>query len=94
MLKNIENHIEKLYIYVSVAELKATLNAFLIPLLLIVVSNNVLTGLCWILLITTIYKTIEKEKVENAHMFFLFLVGEAIFLLFLVIIVLMLGVSF
>ena len=90
MIKKIENQIEKVSIYFTIAELKATLNAFLMPLLLIVLSNNILTGLCWVLLITVIYETIQKEKVENAKMFYMFLFVESGILLSLGIIVVLL----
>lgn len=84
MLKEIEkdfNEIcDEIGVYFTEAELKATLNAFLIPLFLITLSNNILWGINWVLLITVIYKSVQKEKVENAELFFKFLQVEAIIL--------------
>lgn len=97
MYKEINNifkeSIEKASILFSVAELKATLNAFLIPLLLMVASKNVLTGLCWVLLISIVYKTVQKEKTENAKLFFTFLVYESIIILLIAIVILSIGIQ-
>ena len=57
----------------SEAEYKAMLNSIIIPLILTLLSSNLLIGLCWVLLVTVIYKFIQKEKTENATMFFNFL---------------------
>lgn len=57
----------------SEAESKAMLNSIIIPLILTLLSSNLLIGLCWVLLVTVIYKFIQKEKTENAAMFFTFL---------------------
>ena len=57
----------------SEAESKAILNSIIIPLILTLLSSNLLIGLCWVLLVTVIYKFIQKEKTENATMFFNFL---------------------
>lgn len=57
----------------SEAESKAMLNSIIIPLILTLLSSNLLIGLCWVLLVTVIYKFIQKEKTENATMFFNFL---------------------
>lgn len=57
----------------SEAESKAMLNSIIIPLILTLLSSNLLIGLCWVLLLTVIYKFIQKEKTENAAMFFNFL---------------------
>lgn len=71
------------------AEYKAILNSVIIPLILTLLSKNLLIGLSWILLITIIYKFIQKKKAENAKVFFNFLkVLSLIFisLIFLVIV--------
>lgn len=57
----------------SEAESKAMLNSIIIPLILTLLSSNLLIGLCWVLLVTVIYKFIQKEKTENVAMFFNFL---------------------
>lgn len=57
----------------SEAESKAMLNSIIIPLILTLLSSNLLIGLCWVLLVTIIYKFIQKEKTENATIFFNFL---------------------
>ena len=80
MLKEIEKNLDKICEYFTEAELKATLNAVLIPLLLIALSKNVLWGISWILLITVIYLSVQKNKVENAKLFFLFLQVETMIL--------------
>lgn len=91
MLKIFDNQIEKISLYFSIAELKAFLNAFLMPLCLIVISNNILTGLCWVFLLTIVYKTIQKHKVENARIFFKFLLVESIIFIGITLLVLMLN---
>lgn len=73
----------------SEAEYKAILNSIVIPLILTLLSNNLLIGLSWVLLVTIIYKFIQKKKAENAKVFFNFLkVLSLIFisLIFLVIV--------
>jgi hypothetical protein len=55
------------------AEYKAMLNSIVIPLILTILSDNLLIGLSWVLLVTIIYKFIHKNKVENAKAFFNFL---------------------
>ena len=55
------------------AEYKAILNSVIIPLILTLVSKNLLIGLCWILFVTIIYKFIHKNKTKNAKDFFNFL---------------------
>ena len=67
----------------SEAESKAILNSIIIPLILTLLSSNLLIGLCWVLLVTVIYKFIQKEKTENATMFFNFLKVLSMILLFI-----------
>lgn len=67
----------------SEAESKAMLNSIIIPLILTLLSSNLLIGLCWVLLVTVIYKFIQKEKTENAAMFFNFLKVLSLILLFI-----------
>lgn len=67
----------------SEAESKAMLNSIIIPLILTLLSSNLLIGLCWVLLVTVIYKFIQKEKTENATMFFNFLKVLSMILLFI-----------
>lgn len=67
----------------SEAESKAMLNSIIIPLILTLLSSNLLIGLCWVLLVTVIYKFIQKEKTENATMFFNFLKVLSLILLFI-----------
>lgn len=57
----------------SDAEIKATINTIIIPLILTISTNNIAFGLCWILLLSIIYIFVHKQKVENAKMFFHFL---------------------
>jgi len=57
----------------SDAEIKATLNTIIIPLILTMITSNIAIGLCWILMLAVIYKYIQKQKVESAKMFFHFL---------------------
>lgn len=57
----------------SSSEIKATVNSVIIPLILMLLSKNLLMGLCWIFLVTIIYTFVQKEKTENAKMFFHFL---------------------
>ena len=57
----------------SDAEIKATLNTIIIPFILTISTNNIAFGLCWILLLSIIYVFVQKQKVENAKMFFHFL---------------------
>lgn len=52
------------------AEYKAILNSIVIPLILTLLSKNLATGLCWIFLVSIIYRFIEKEKTKNAKKFF------------------------
>lgn len=67
----------------SEVESKAILNSIIIPLILTLLSSNLLIGLCWVLLVTVIYKFIQKEKTENATMFFNFLKVLSMILLFI-----------
>lgn len=61
---------KKEFFLFSEAEIKATFNGIIIPLILTLFSKNLLIGLCWILLVTIIYKFIHKNKTENAKYFF------------------------
>lgn len=67
----------------SQAERKAILNTLLIPGILLILTSNLLISLCWILLLTVIYLTVQKKKTENAKMFFTFLKYESLIMLFL-----------
>lgn len=57
----------------SDAEIKATQNTIIIPFILTIITSNIAFGLCWILMVAVIYKCIQKQKVENANVFFHFL---------------------
>lgn len=63
----------KEFLIFSEAEYKAFMNTVIIPIILTLLSSNLLIGLCWILLVTIIYKFIHKNKTENARVFFKFL---------------------
>ena len=63
----------KEFLIFSEAEYKAFMNSVIIPIILTLLSSNFLIGLCWILLVTIIYKFINKNKTENARVFFKFL---------------------
>ncbi|MBP6713755.1 hypothetical protein NG764_00240 [Aliarcobacter cryaerophilus] len=63
----------KEFLIFSEAEYKAFMNSVIIPIILTLLSSNLLIGLCWILLVTIIYKFIHKNKTENARVFFKFL---------------------
>lgn len=63
----------KEFLIFSEAEYKALMNSVIIPIILTLLSSNLLIGLCWILLVTIIYKFIHKNKTENARVFFKFL---------------------
>jgi hypothetical protein len=68
----------------SESERKAILNTLLIPGLLLLLTSNLLISLCWVLLLTVIYLTVQKNKTENAKMFFTFLKYESLIMLFLI----------
>lgn len=70
------------------AEYKATLNSVIIPLILTLLTKNLLLGLCWILLVTIIYKFIQKNKTANAKVFFNFLKVQSLIFLNLIIFIL------
>lgn len=91
MISIMEENLKKVYPYFSVGELKAVLNALVMPLFLMVLSKNILIGICWVLLITVIYKTVQKEKVENAKYFFRFLLAETVVICIIGFIVLLLS---
>lgn len=57
----------------SDAEIKATLHTIIIPFILTMITTNIAFGICWVLMMSVIYKFIQKQKVENAEMFFHFL---------------------
>ncbi|MBL3521008.1 hypothetical protein H0A43_11005 [Arcobacter lanthieri] len=78
----------KEFLVFNEAEYKASINSIIIPISLTLFSSNLLIGLCWILLVTIIYKFIHKNKTENAKVFFTFL--KVLTLVFLNIIVLIL----
>ena len=63
----------KEFLIFSEAEYKAFMNSVIIPIILTLLSSNLLIGLCWILLVTIIYKFIHKNKTEKARVFFKFL---------------------
>lgn len=78
----------KEFLVFSEAEYKAISNCIIIPLILTLLTKNLLVGLCWVLFITIIYKFIHKNKTENAKAFFdllkvLSLILIAIIVLFL-----------
>ena len=55
----------KEFLIFSEAEYKAFMNSVIIPIILTLLSSNLLIGLCWILLVTIIYKFIHKNKTEK-----------------------------
>jgi hypothetical protein len=71
------------------AEYKATLNIIIVPLILSLLWKNLLIGLCWILLVTIIYKFIRKDKTENAKVFFDFLKVLTLILISMIILILL-----
>ncbi|KLE04226.1 hypothetical protein N5U00_07965 [Aliarcobacter butzleri] len=73
----------KEFLVFNEAEHKAISNCIIIPLILTLLTKNLLVGLCWVLLVTVIYKFIQKEKTENAAMFFNFLKVLSMILLFI-----------
>lgn len=78
----------KEFLVFNEAEYKAISNCIIIPLILTLLSKNLLVGLCWVLFITIIYKFIHKNKTENAKAFFNLL--KVLSLIFIGIIVLFL----
>lgn len=60
----------KEFLVFSEAEYKAISNCIIIPLILTLLTKNLLVGLCWVLFLTIIYKFIHKNKTENAKAFF------------------------
>ena len=52
----------KEFLIFSEAEYKAFMNSVIIPIILTLLSSNLLIGLCWILLVTIIYKFIHKKN--------------------------------
>lgn len=64
------------------SEKKAILNTIVMPLILLVITSNLLISLCWILMLVVIYTTVQKNKTENAKMFFKFLKFESLIMLF------------
>jgi hypothetical protein len=71
------------------AEYKAILNIIIVPLILSLLWKNLLIGLCWILLVTIIYKFIRKDKTENAKVFFDFLKVLTLILISMIILILL-----
>lgn len=71
------------------AEYKAILNIIIVPLILSLLWTNLLIGLCWILLVTIIYKFIRKDKTENAKVFFNFLKVLILILISMIILILL-----
>ena len=55
----------KEFLIFSEAEYKAFMNSVIIPIILTLLSSNLLIGLCWILLVTIIYKFINKVRSSN-----------------------------
>ena len=78
----------KEFLVFNEAEYKAISNCIIIPLILTLLTKNLLVGLCWVLFITIIYKFIHKNKTENAKVFFNLL--KVLSLIFISIIVLFL----
>ncbi|MDN5051368.1 hypothetical protein PJV92_11530 [Aliarcobacter butzleri] len=72
----------KEFLVFSEAEYKAISNCIIIPLILTLLTRNLLVGLCWVLFITIIYKFIHKNKTENAKVFFDLLKALSLILLF------------
>lgn len=73
----------KEFLVFSEAEYKAISNCIIIPLILNLLTKNLLVGLCWVLFITIIYKFIHKNKTENAKAFFNLLKVLSLILLFI-----------
>lgn len=70
----------------SESERKAILNTILIPIILLIITSNLLISLCWILMLVVIYTTVQKRKTENAKMFFTFLKFESLIMVFIVLV--------
>ncbi|KLE06319.1 hypothetical protein [Aliarcobacter butzleri] len=73
----------KEFLVFSEAEYKAISNCIIIPLILTLLTKNLLVGLCWVLFITITYKFIHKNKTENAKAFFDLLKVLSLILLFI-----------
>ena len=73
----------KEFLVFSEAEYKAISNCIILPLILTLLTKNLLVGLCWVLFITIIYKFIHKNKTENAKAFFNLLKVLSLILLFI-----------
>lgn len=67
----------------SEAEKKAIKNTIFVPVALLILTSNLLISLCWILMLVVIYTTIQKDKEENAKMFFTFLKYESLIIGFI-----------
>lgn len=67
----------------SESERKAILNTIFMPIILLIITSNLLISLCWILMLVVIYTTVQKRKTENAKMFFTFLKFESLIILFI-----------
>lgn len=70
----------------SEAEKKAIKNTIFVPVALLILTSNLLISLCWILMLVVIYTTIQKDKAENARMFFTFLKYESLIIGFITLI--------
>lgn len=82
MVKFLKEELSVLNVFTE-SEKKATLNTILMPLVLLLITSNLLISLCWILMLTVIYLTVQKAKTENSKMFFIFLKYETLCLLIL-----------
>ena len=54
----------------SLAEVKAIMNAIVVPVFLTVLFKNIMMGLLWIFLVSMIYEKIEFHKIENKRAFY------------------------
>ncbi len=89
MIKTIDNGLT----IFSKAEQRAGMNAIILPIIITLISSNILIGLCWILMVSVIYKFIQKEKIENAMIFFQFLKVISLIATYLIIFILILVIN-
>lgn len=78
--------IKEIFSLFSEAEKKAIKNTIVVPVLLLILTSNVLISLCWILMLVVIYTTIQKDKIENGKMFFTFLKYEILIMSFVLLV--------
>lgn len=77
ILKKADLLLEGLSREVSLAEVKATITVFIVPLFLMVVLKDVISVLLWFGFCITLYSKVKKGT-ENGRVFFLFLKNSII----------------